>query len=125
MEKAGLRFGLICDSLLFLFEGHKSKGSCGRYLPPTVTENLVLDITRLPSRHLLENVELNITNNTTREEEGEHPQAQFPEDLFTQQQREAWCCCTPCLRTRLHVRRTGHRVRRVLCPSLGCHHHQA
>ncbi|GIY00387.1 hypothetical protein CDAR_200731 [Caerostris darwini] len=85
---------LVFVSALFViayfsfFEGHKSKGSCGRYLPPTVTENLVLDIARLPSRHLLENVELNITNNNTREEEGEHPQAQFPEDLFTQQQRK-------------------------------------
>ncbi|GBO29043.1 Sodium/potassium/calcium exchanger Nckx30C [Araneus ventricosus] len=83
-----------------LFEGYKSKSSCGRYIPPTAIKNLVkrdaasLDITRLYSRQLLETTEmatLPSSGNYSNDTVGEIPEEkipQFPEDLFTETQRK-------------------------------------
>ncbi|GFQ63936.1 hypothetical protein TNCT_168331 [Trichonephila clavata] len=74
------------------FEGQKAKGTCGRNLPPPFIQTLVkpdetvIEFSRFSSRNLLDSTDSSHGNysNATNEEQ---PQAQFPEDLFTPQQR--------------------------------------
>ncbi|GFT71234.1 hypothetical protein TNCV_3002271 [Trichonephila clavipes] len=74
------------------FEVQKAKGTCGRNLPPSFIQTLVkpddtvIEFSRFSSRNLLDSTDSPHGNysNATNEET---PQAQFPEDLFTPQQR--------------------------------------
>lgn len=70
----------------YFFAGFKSKGTCGN---PTIglvrDDDYLMDMARFPSRQLLDD---NTNSSNVSHVHADPPQAQFPEDLFTHEQRK-------------------------------------